>query len=231
VPGYSDDYYRAHQEIARRSARVIIPKLLELVRPGSVIDIGCGLATWVAVFKEYGVDDGYGVDGTSVSPALVEIAPERFMVHDLRTPLHVDRTFDLVVSLEVAEHLPADCATTFIDTLTRLGPMVLFSAAIPYQGGEQHVNEQWPEYWARLFEERGYAVVDCLRRKIWRHPDVAWWYAQNVLLFVEREYLVHQPRLQQEMAFAGAMQLSLVHPQRYLEWVEWGIAITQGEQA
>jgi hypothetical protein len=87
--------------------------------------------------------------------------------------------------LEVAEHLPADSAPTLIDSLVSLGPVILFSAAIPFQGGTHHVNEQWPEYWARHFSPRD--IMRTVRRRFGVH-DVEWYYAQNILLYVERGY-------------------------------------------
>jgi hypothetical protein len=61
-------------------------------------------------------------------------------------------------------------------------PVVLFSAAIPGQGGYGHVNEQWPGYWARMFDECGYGVSDALRWAIWNDERVEPWYRQNLLL-------------------------------------------------
>jgi hypothetical protein len=89
------------------------------------------------------------------------------------------------VCVEVAEHLPASGAPSFVADLARLAPVVAFSAAIPGQGGEGHVNEQWPEYWERLFAASGYRVVDALRRPFWRHPDGPAYVAQNLLLAVD----------------------------------------------
>jgi hypothetical protein len=99
---------------------------------------------------------------------LLEIPKNRFMAVDLERPFQLKRKFDLVVSLEVAEHLPAHCAEDFVSTLTGLGSVVLFSAAAPHQGGEHHVNEQSPDYWAELFQRRKYVPVDCLRKKFGR---------------------------------------------------------------
>jgi hypothetical protein len=107
-----------------------------------------------------------------------------------------------------------------VDSLVHHAPVVLFSAAVPFQGGEGHVNEQWPQYWASLFHERGFRVVDCLRREIWSHPAVNWWYAQNLLLFVEAEHLQRHPRLLAEHARTSVRQLALVHPRSYLSLVE-----------
>ena len=88
-----------------------------------------------------------------------------------------------------AEHLAAESARTLVSSLTGLGSVILFSAAVPYQGGTNHVNEQWPDYWSKLFEEKGYLPVDSLRARIWSNPNLDWWYAQNILLFVEQAHL------------------------------------------
>jgi hypothetical protein len=139
-----------------------------------------------------------------------------FIAHDLTRPFRTDRRFDLVLSLEVAEHLPGDRADVFVETLTGLGPVVLFSAAIPHQGGTQHVNEQWPDYWRERFETRGYVVIDCIRRRVWQNENVSWWYAQNVLVYARSEYVAAHPGLRQERERTHPGQLALVHPKRYI---------------
>jgi SAM-dependent methyltransferase len=220
---YTTDFFTARRAGARRSARVIVPFVLELVAPRSVIDVGCGDGTWLSVFHEHAITDVYGVDGDYVDRARLEISQDRFHPHDLSRPLHLERTFDLAVSLEVAEHLPADAADDFVASLARLAPVVLFSAAVPYQGGEHHVNEQWPAYWAERFARHDFLPVDCLRRRIWVNPDVEWWYAQNVLLYGERGRLEMAAALKREYEIAGPVALPLVHPRRFVEWVEWGL--------
>jgi hypothetical protein len=152
-----------------------------------------------------------------VDRTLLQIPQERFLPHDLTLPIHLERRFDLVLCLEVAEHLPADFAPTLIDSLVSLGPVILFSAAIPFQGNTHHVNEQWPEYWARHFSTKKYVPVDYVRRQIWQLHDVD--YAQNILLFVERGYLNSNSLLLQEAENTPPTPLSLVHPVKYLELV------------
>jgi hypothetical protein len=182
----------------------------------------------LAVLREHGVEEVRGVDGDYVDRARLEVPADCFAAHDLSRPLRTDRRFDLAVSLEVAEHLPAEVAEGFVESLTLLAPVVLFSAAAPYQGGDQHVNEQWPAYWAERFASRGYVGVDCLRRQIWGNSEVDWWYAQNAFLYVERGRLEADAALRREYEAAGPLALSLVHPQRYLEWVEWGLSLCGG---
>jgi SAM-dependent methyltransferase len=216
-PPYTDAFYRRHQSGARQSARSIIPLVLRLIRPTSVIDVGCGTGTWLSVFRESGIEHILGVDGGWVNKSLLEIREEEFLSVDLKKPLRLRKQFDLVLSLEVAEHLPGEAAEIFVDSLTRLGPVVLFSAAIPYQGGTNHINEQWPEYWAKHFRERCYVVIDCIRKNIWQNSNVEWWYAQNILIFSRQDHLERHPLLKKEWENTPTSQLSVVHPRNYLE--------------
>jgi SAM-dependent methyltransferase len=214
---YSRAFFRDVSGGARRSAQEIVPLVLDLVQPGSVIDVGCATGTWLALFRAHGVADILGVDGDYVERDRLEIPPEAFRSCDLTQPLALDRRFDLVVSLEVAEHLPGRCAGQFVASLTRLGPVVLFSAAIPHQGGTHHVNGQWQDYWAARFRERGYVAVDCLRWRVWTNDCVEYWYAQNAILYVEAAHLASHPVLRAEAVRSAGMPLAVVHPRRYLE--------------
>ena len=103
---------------------------------------------------------------------------------DLSRPLNLARRFDLVLCLEVAEHLEPASAATIIDTLTAHGDRILFSAAAPGQPGMHHVNCQWPDYWQRLFNARGFACDGAVRWEIWRNGRIEPWYRQNLMMAV-----------------------------------------------
>ena len=179
---------RFYQELnaTRDSAREILPLIFELVKPASIIDVGCGTGHWLAAALELGIADILGIDGAWVLNAKLAIPADKFAAHDLSQPLSVTRRFDLAISLEVAEHLPASQARSFVQSLCRAADKVLFSAAIPGQGGRHHLNEQWPSYWASLFRECDYECYDVVRPKVWNNPRVLWYYAQNCLLFAPR---------------------------------------------
>jgi SAM-dependent methyltransferase len=200
---YTPEFYRELAS-ARQSADEILPIVLELLRPASIVDVGCGAGHWLASANELGVNDTLGVDGGWVLETKLAIQRERFVAHDLGTPLSLGRRFDLALSLEVAEHLLASRAQQFVKTLCEAADNVLFSAAIPGQGGRHHVNEQWPAYWADLFQECGYQCHDILRQRIWNNPRVAWYYAQNILIFVRAGSPNHLT--------PPSQPLSLVHP-------------------
>jgi len=202
-----------------KSAKVIIPILLQQISPKSVIDIGCGSGEFLQVFKENGISDVFGIEGPWLRKDRLRISKKQFKHADLKKKFSMDRKFDLAVSLEVAEHLPEKSAKTFVECLTKLAPIILFSAAVPLQGGVQHQNEQWPEYWANLFKENGYIPVDSLRKKIWNEPDVCVWYKQNILLFVKKSYLKNLEVLKNEYKMVPFESLSIVHPDLFISKV------------
>src|ERR1700722_15751200 len=148
---YDADFYRKLKANSYRSALVIIPVLQRLVPFTSVCDVGCGAGSWLQAFADNGITDYLGLDGDYVDRASLAIPVERFRATDLAQPFVVERNFDLAVCLEVAEHLPPSRAESLIADLTKVAPLVLFSAAIPHQGGKGHVNEQWQPYWVELF--------------------------------------------------------------------------------
>jgi SAM-dependent methyltransferase len=158
-----------------------------MFEPSSVIDVGCGTGVWLAEFLRQGVDEVRGVDGPWVNPSQLNIDPACFEGADLSNPPQGSRQFDLVTSLEVAEHLPERSAPRFVEYLTSLGGVVAFSAAIPSQGGTDHLNEQWPGYWSDLFAERGFLAFDVMRPKIWLNSKVEFWYRQNLVVYMSAD--------------------------------------------
>jgi hypothetical protein len=176
-----------------------------------VVDVGCGLGAWLAVFSEHGVRDVVGIDGPWINPTTLEIDAADFQVADLREPLELGRRFELALCLEVAQLLDPTLAKQLVRSLTALSDTVVFSAAIPAQGGLGHVNEQWPRYWADLFAERSYIATDPFRPHIWDEPNVKWWFAQNTICLVSREALARLPALNRHVCESGR-PLSLVHP-------------------
>ncbi|MDR3529467.1 MAG: methyltransferase domain-containing protein, partial [Rhodopila sp.] len=218
---YGARFYEDHADGSLRSARVVLGQVFGWLSPGTVVDVGCGVGTWLLAARELGAKQVLGLDGDYVDRDQLRISPADFLAvdmerQDLRAvlPPHHVPPFDLVMCLEVAEHLSAGRAAGFVRELTRLGDVVLFSAAIPFQGGVHHVNEQWPEYWALLFAGEGYQCLDPLRRGLWYRDDIEWWYAQNALLFVRRGSAA-LARIPGGQADTNA-PLALVHPQNLL---------------
>jgi SAM-dependent methyltransferase len=209
---YGGAFFDSQKDTSFVSASIVIPRVLSLCNPKSVADFGCGVGTWVRALLDIGVSDVTGIDGNYVRDDLLVIPSERFVRADIGQPVDLNRKFDLAISMEVAEHLPREKASVFIDTLTKHSGIVLFSAAVPGQGGTYHVNEQWPEYWNELFSARGYRCVDCLRDTFWEDDRIAWWYRQNMFLFVANDLIPAYPKLMSESARARTLPLAVVHP-------------------
>lgn len=162
--------------------REVVPYIMELVKPTSVLDVGCGTGTWLKAFEEAGVNDYLGIDGGYVNRETLKISQDRFRAFDLRHSWTLKRKFDLVISLEVVEHLPETSADLFVEALISHGNVILFSAAIPGQDGQNHLNEQWPEYWQEKFIKHGFYFHDVIRPLIWNNEKVDLWYKQNIFL-------------------------------------------------
>lgn len=208
---YNSVYYKNISAGSANSAAAIIPIVQQLVSPTSVADIGCGTGIWLAEWQRNGVKDLLGVDGDYIQNEQLKISKDIFIVHDLEKPLEIKRKFDMVQSLEVAEHLRPEFAAPFIKNLCTLSDLVLFSAAIPAQGGINHFNEQYPDYWTNLFIQNNFTAYDCLREKIWNNKTIDTCYRQNILLFIRNEVRHRYPII----TLSEGSILNLVHPETY----------------
>ena len=215
---HAESFFSQQQDGSSGSPCGFLPLVFELVSPRSVVDVGCGVGTWLAAARALGALDVMGIDGDYVDRRLLQVPPECFRPTDSSAPFECERSFDLALSLEVAEHLPDTSAAALVDSLTRLAPVVLFSAAIPKQSGEHHINLQWQSWWVGQFHRRGFVAVDCIRQRVWNDIAVEWWYAQNMFLMVREDVLATSPRLQQELA-DSTWPHGMVHPRAYLERV------------
>lgn len=212
---YGRKFFTGQRAGSVSSAERTVPVLLELVGGvKTVVDLGCGTGTWLAAFMSNGVEDVRGYDGDYVPRDMLLIPADRFQGVDLTKPLTPEegRRADLAISLEVGEHLPTPASETLVASLTAMAPVVAFSAAVPLQGGRDHINEQWPDFWADLFDKHGYTVVDAVRPRVWEDDAVDFWYRQNILLYVQSDRLDDYPALAEARQRTDRRMLSVVHP-------------------
>lgn len=188
---YSTTFYDGQMDESLTSAAVVVPAVIDLLHPSSVIDVGCGRGGWLRTFQQHGVADIAGEDGAWVRPDDLLIDPSHFTPRDLGVRREPLRRYDLATSLEVAEHLAAAKAQVFVDYLCGCADVVLFSAAVPGQGGTHHVNEQRLSYWVDKFAALRFDLFDVLRSRLWDDRRIAWWYRQNIVLFARQGTDVH----------------------------------------
>lgn len=208
---YDQPFYDMIRPGVQDSAAALVPLLMSLFSPTSVLDVGCGEGWWASAFEDAGVASIIGIDG-----------PENADGHRLVSRFHgadlsagqwpaIGARSDLVLCLEVAEHLPAERAEWLVERLcfsTTEDGVVVFSAAIPGQGGVGHVNEQWPAYWADLFWKQWFMASGALRLRIWDDDRIENWYRQNLLVATRSPYAY--PRV--DWHSPAAAPLPLVHP-------------------
>jgi hypothetical protein len=180
-----------HDHYASRtndSARRILPYLIDLFRPTSMLDLGAGFGNWSVEAMRLGLQPVISVDGQwTIDQGGLLVPRETFVVHDLAQPIDLKQRFDLVLSLETGEHIAPDAAGTFADSMVRHGDLVVFSAAIPWQGGFNHLNEAWPSYWIALLKTRNFRCFDLVRPQFWDDAEIPYFYRQNTLVFVNRQ--------------------------------------------
>lgn len=188
---YDSTFFREVEALSVSSAVAAVPHVLAAMPAARrVTDVGSGEGAWAAQFLAHGCEV-IAVDGHYVDRARLRVPEEAFIAHDLRKPLPAEVVgwgADLCVCLEVAEHLPPSRGPSLVTDLCRsAGQGVLFSAAVPGQGGHGHVNERPPEYWITLFEGEGFVTDTELQQALADESGVAWWYTQNIMLAVRSE--------------------------------------------
>ena len=181
---YDEMFFRYIQQGATRSAQTIVPIVVQYLKVESVLDVGCGAGAWLAEYAKQGVPLYLGVDGDYVKPCSLLIPAEDFIARDISQPFDLEKRFDLVQCLEVGEHLHSSASRTLIANLVRHSDFVLFSAAVPGQGGENHINEQPYEFWRKIFAEHGYSPYDFIRPLVRGTKGVEGWYLRNIMLYV-----------------------------------------------
>ena len=190
---YDAAYFRFIEQASLESARAVLPVVKALVNPESVVDFGCGTGAWLRAWREVGVSRLLGADGDYVDRQSLLIDEHEFRWVDLSRPVDFGQRFDLASCLEVAEHLPESAAAVLVRTLTRHSKTVLFSAAVPGQGGYRHLNEQPYHYWRTMFAACDYCMLDVLRPRLRHVRNIEPWYAYNAFLFVDRSTVTTLP--------------------------------------
>lgn len=214
---YDAAFYDDQVEGSARAAAVVLPLVFAVARPARVLDVGCGQGAWLDAAGRLGATQLTGLDGAWVERAKLRSPRITFHPTDLSAPLPDHGRHDLAISVEVAEHLPPARADGFVADLCRAADVVLFSAAVPHQGGTEHVNEERASRWGARFAAHGFDAFDVVRAAVWDDERVAWWYRQNLLVYVARS----SPHHAAFAALPTASPRDLVHPDAFEAKVGW----------
>lgn len=196
----------------------LVPLFYNYFKPNSVLDFGCGIGNFLHSFKSNGVKEVLGIDGPWSNNSLQMLKSEEMILQNLSEAINVTKKYDLAISLEVAEHLEEAHADKIISDLTRFSDLVIFSAALPKQGGQDHLNEQWPSYWAEKFNAQGYVCFDAIRPIIWNNPKIKFWYRQNIFIAVKKTDTERISKIYQDFPFLQGREnivLPMIHPKQF----------------
>ncbi len=181
------------------SAQHILGILFQLLEHKTIVDLGCGTGTWLWVATQLGSEEVHGYDGDYVPRNLLMIDESCFEAANLANRITDTKKYDLAISMEVGEHLPESAADTFVDNICSQADTILFSAAHPGQGGDDHINEQPQSYWVSKFASRGYEKIEI--REIFKNDlKIESWYRDNMVLFAKHHGDVLREKVQQYLS-------------------------------
>jgi hypothetical protein len=197
------------------SAKIVLPAVFTALEVKSIITIGFGVEPWLRVAEELGTTTLVGLDGNHSHRALHPAGHSKIQTCDLEavkipSAVRTGARFDAVICVDGAEHLTPARADSFISELCSLSDLVVFAAAVPGQGGPDHLNAQWPSYWSELFKRNGFSCFDTMRSRLWDRQDCAWRYLQTLLVFA-REGSAPYQTLRRDHDPVRA-PLPLIHP-------------------
>lgn len=128
-----------------------LPRLFPSVH--SVLDFGGGPGGYLTGFRDAGVRNLVTVEPHPLHDCL--FAGMKQLAIDIFTE-PVNSTYDLIMTVEVAEHIPAGLHPQLIAWLiSHTNRWIVFTAAHPGQPGEGHVANKSPLTWRKDFESSG----------------------------------------------------------------------------
>lgn len=209
---YNKNFYDQMTEVSLRSARKIVPFLISNFPIKNVIDFGCGNGAWLKAFDELTVEI-VGIEGNWIRDKKTLIPKDKYQFTNFEDKnLNITEKYDIALCMEVAEHLSEPSAEYLIEQITSVTNKILFSAAIPLQGGTGHINEQWQSYWAEKFIKHSFYPNLDIRNAYWNNKQIAPYFRQNMLIYERINNVNESYKTNDELENL----LNIVHPQMYL---------------
>ena len=186
---YNEEFYKINAKESYDSAMKIINVIKKFYMPQSVFDLGCGVGTWLKAWQDNGASEILGVDANEMDEKYLYIPRKNLQIIDFeKQTVNLEKKFDLEMTLECLEHISNEKEDVAFNTLTNASDLILFSAAIPYQVGTNHINCHKLTYWVEKFKRAGFVCFDIIRPELLKNAvDVGPWYMQNILVFARND--------------------------------------------
>lgn len=188
---YDSNFYDNQSIGSYQSAKVILGILFQAIKVRSILDVGCGVGTWLRAAKELGCRECVGVEGKWVVNKMQPKNGVIIKIQNLEKKIKINKKYNLTISMEVAEHLTPKRAKSFVRDLCRSSDIILFSAATPAQGGVNHLNEKPISFWASIFLKHGFIPFDVIRPLVKHNTKVEPWYRKNSILFISNKKITY----------------------------------------
>ena len=195
---YSDQFYESVTNRAEYSSRIIFSLLKNALHPKTFVDVGSGDGVWsLSALEHFESINHVEAWDLLAEKTYLDIAKKRFPSKNIiskridfeSSDYGVEMVYDLAVCLETFEHLsPSACEklSLFFSSHTRI---LIFSGAVPGQGGTNHINEQPFKTWQRNLLDFGFFPLDFIRPNIQDKKNVPSYYKNNIVLWVNSKFL------------------------------------------
>lgn len=214
MTSYNDKFYEYNIKSSSTSAEVIYPIIQSNFSPKSVIDFGCGRGTWLNVALKQGARKAVGLDGAWNADKQIN---QSIQFRELKDHSSISgEKYDIAISLEVFEHLSTNMCDDLIETMTGCSDVIVFSAAFVDQRGTDHINEQYPSFWAKKFRKKGFYACDIFRPTIWGNSGIDPCYQQNMFLYINKASSQYESYLQKHK-LKNLSFMDCMHPEIYLK--------------
>ncbi len=189
---YNDRYYKRHLVQYRDWENKVGKYLYDELKPNSVLDLGCGVGSYLEGFFDAGCRDLLGIE-LNFDKAKKYIVDNIFFFiveGDATIELNLNRKFDCIISFEVGEHIEPNGTEMFINNLTSYSnKYIILTVAPPGQRGTGHINLRDRDFWIKSIVIKGFLYRKDLvekYKKVWKKFNVEKYIINNLMVFKKR---------------------------------------------